>query len=181
VRGIIVAVVLAALSFAAVAEDDIPPLYTQIALKHQVPPKLFFALILNESRSTTDNRVGRKVLPWPWTVNHRGKPYFFQSRLQAFNFIKGLVASGDESFDVGLGQLNWYWHKQKFNSDLWSALDPVSNLHVSAKFFRQQYDRPECGAWERAVGCYHRPGQRRQDKDIAKKYSERVVRLWAKI
>lgn len=158
------------------AETKIPLMYQLVAEENLVPTKLFYALILNESRSRTSN----KTLPWPWTINHKGKSHFFASRREAFLFAKALVAKNDKSFDVGLGQLNWRWHSERFDS-LWEAFEPYKNLSAAADHFREQYERPECNKWELAVGCYHRPSQRYRDKQIAQNYTKRVIKLWAKI
>lgn len=162
----------------AAASPNIPAMYVQVAQEQKVPAKLFFAVILNESRSRT-GQINR-TLPWPWTINHRGTPHFFETREGAYRFANSLVEAGDHSFDVGLGQMNWRWHKDRFR-DLWKAFDPYTNLTAAARHFREQYDRPECGTWELAVGCYHRPAQRPKDKKIASNYRLRVMRLWAKI
>ena len=159
-----------------IAETKIPLMYQLVAEESSVPTKLFYALILNESRS----RISNKILPWPWTINHKGKSHFFPNRKEAFLFAKTLVAKNDKSFDVGLGQLNWRWHSERFD-DLWDAFDPYKNLRAAADHFREQYDRPECNKWELAVGCYHRPSQRDRDKKIAQNYTKRVIRLWTKI
>lgn len=163
----------------AVAEaDSIPEMYQQVSQEQMVPVKVFYAIILNESRSR--NRFVNRVLPWPWTINHRGTPHFFDTREAAYHFADHLVKSGDYSFDVGLGQINWKWHKQRFRS-LWEAFDPYTNLTAAAQHLREQYERPECSSWELAIGCYHRPAQRRIDKKIANNYRERVMRLWASL
>ncbi|PCJ88263.1 MAG: lytic transglycosylase [Thiotrichaceae bacterium] len=162
------------------AEVKVPLMYQLVAEESRVPAKLFYALILNESRSLTTNNNVKKSLPWPWTINHRGKSHFFSSREKAFQYAKSLVAKNDSSFDVGLGQMNWRWHKDRFNS-LWDAFEPYKNLSAAAAHFREQYERPECNKWELAVGCYHRPGQRYKDKQIAQNYTKRVIKLWTKI
>lgn len=167
----------------SIAEQaDIPWMYHQVAGDNKVPARLFYALILSESRSLTTLDGDRKVLPWPWpwTINHRGQAHYFPNRTEAFGFAKSLVAQGDKWFDVGLGQVNWRWHEHRFDS-LWEAFEPSINLDAAAKHFREQYERPECNRWELAVGCYHRPGQREQDKSIAKQYATRVVSLWQKL
>lgn len=163
-----------------IAEAMIPKMYQLVAEEKRVPTKLFFALILNESRSLTSHNNVKKSLPWPWTINHKGKPYFFKSREKAYLFAKALIAQNDKSFDVGLGQMNWRWHEDRFDG-LWDAFDPYINLSASADHFREQYDRPECNKWELAVGCYHRPSQRYKDKKIAQNYTKRVIKLWKKI
>lgn len=163
-----------------IAEAKIPLMYQLVAEEKRVPSKLFYALILNESRSLTSSNNVKKTLPWPWTINHRGKAHFFSSREKAFSYAKSLIAKNDKSFDVGLGQMNWRWHEGRFDN-LWDAFDPYKNLSASAAHFREQYDRPQCNKWELAVGCYHRPGQRYKDKQIAQNYTKRVIKLWIKI
>lgn len=159
---------------------QVPKMYRLVAQEHRVPSKLFYALILNESRSVSTQDKQSKILPWPWTVNHRGKAHFFPSRVTAYQYATHLIEQNDEHFDIGLGQMNWRWHKHRFK-DVWSALDPYTNLSASAEHFREQYERPECNQWELAVGCYHRPAQKEKDKEIAKQYAGRVLSLWASI
>lgn len=161
-------------------ETTVPPIYKEIAQEHRVPAKLFFALVLNESRSLAKLPSGNKLLPWPWTINHRGKPHFFPNRDEAYIFAVSLLEQNDEQFDIGLGQLNWRWQKHRFK-DLWEAFDPNINLSVAASHLREQFERPECNSWEKAVGCYHRPGQRESDKPIADGYASRVIQIWQSI
>lgn len=161
-------------------EAQIPPMYQLVAEEQRVPAKLLYAVVLNESRSLVRGDEGKKVLPWPWTINHRGKSHYFESRLDAYEFATALINQGDTHFDVGLGQSNWYWQQDRYKS-VWDAFDPYTNLTVTAKILREQYDRPECNRWELAVGCYHRPGQRKKDKRVAREYMKRVITLWASI
>lgn len=166
------------------AAGEVPPLYETVALEHKVPAKLFYALILNESRSVTkpvEGRVGGTVRPWPWTVNYQGEGHFFATREDAFTYANSLVNRGIKHFDVGLGQINWHWHHKRFGNNLWEAFDPTANLSVAAKLLREQFERPECNAWEKAIGCYHRPAQRLQDRAIAQHYALRVIDLWTRL
>jgi len=170
--------------FAAEILPSIPKMYRQVAAERQVPAKLFFALALQESRKVS----GRRILPWPWTVNHRGKPYYFDTKGGAYRLITKLIRKGDMQFDVGLGQLNWRWHGHKFKGPS-EALNPYTNLTAAAMYLREQYESHRCtGAsrsndekWKLAVGCYHRPGQKKKDKKIAAHYASGVVSLWKRI
>lgn len=158
----------------------VPEMYKLVASEQRVPAKLFYAMILNESRSASNINTRKAVLPWPWTVNHRGKSHYFQTRREAFDFVSELIKKQDYRFDVGLGQLNWRWHKEKFQNH-WEAFDPYKNLSVAASYLREQFDKSECGTWERAIGCYHRSRQDPKDKQIARSYAQRVINLWKKI
>lgn len=179
-RLLIIILITSTSSIASAGKTNIPAMYFMVAEENSVPTKLFFAMILRESSSLTTRNDKVEKLPWPWTVNHRGTPHYFPSRESAYIFAKSLVDSGQTSFDVGLGQINWKWHSNRF-TDLWAAFDPYINLNAAAQFFREQYERPECNKWELAVGCYHRPAQRELDKKIAKNYTKRVISLWVNI
>ncbi len=159
---------------------SIPPaIYEDVARKNRVPAKLLYSIILNESRSITTLQSKRKFMPWPWTINHNGKGYYFQTREAAHQYIAPFIEKG-ESMGIGLGQIEWRWHKEKFQSS-WDALDPKLNLQVAAAYLREQFERKECSSWELAVGCYHRPAQGVKDKQIAQKYTQRVLNIWKEI
>lgn len=160
--------------------ESVPEMYKLVASEQRIPAKLFYAIILNESRSVSKQQNRQRVLPWPWTINHRGESHFFQTKREAYDFVSTLIARSDFRFDIGLGQLNWYWHKDKFKNH-WEALDPYVNLSAAAKYLREQFEKPECNTWEKAIGCYHRSGQKIEDKQIAKNYATRVIKLWKEI
>jgi hypothetical protein len=177
----IVAAVLTIIAVTSFAESrGVPMMYQMVAQENAVPAKLFFAMIMNESRSKSRQITHTEGLPWPWTINHRGTPHYFATRKDAHQFALSLIAKEDTRFDIGLGQLNWRWHSNRFR-DVWSALDPYTNLSVAAEYLREQYERPECATWILAVGCYHRSSQMPADRRIAKSYREKVVDLWSKI
>lgn len=161
-------------------EQKIPDMYVLVSEENKVPSKLFYAMIMNETRSLVGRNGERKTLPWPWTINHRGTPHFFPTRERAFEYAKFLLEKGDKQFDIGLGQVNWFWNGYRFKG-LWESLDPYNNLTVSASILREHYDGENCSQWELAVGCYHRPGQRSIDKEIARNYTERVIKIWQNI
>lgn len=174
---------LSCLFLTSTAYSNIPPvpeMYKLVANEQRVPAKLFYALVLAESRKPVKRDSGKVVLPWPWTINHRGQGYYFQSKREAFEFVSTLLKEKDHRFDIGLGQLNWHWNRKKFLNH-WDALDPYTNLTVSARYLRQQYDSAPCNSWEKAIGCYHRSRQKPADRKIAQEYARRVIRLWNQI
>lgn len=143
--------------------EVIPEGYRQVAMEYAIPPALLYSMALAESE---DGYKG-KALPWPWTINHKGKGYFFDSRQAAYDFASGLVKQGEESFDIGLMQTNWYWHKHRY-TDLWEAFDPYTNLRTAAQIVAEYRDKR--GSFEDAVGAYHAPN----DPEKAAAYRERV-------
>lgn len=156
---------------------EVPSMIHKVALENNVPPELFYALVLAESRSKTQQ--GAKS--WPWTMNVGGHPHFFQTREDAYSFASSLTDRGITNFDTGIAQVNWKWHKERFNHNLWDAFDPYKNLTAAAQHLREQYERPACNKWYIAVGCYHRPSRKPKDIKIATKYANRVLKIWEKI
>ena len=154
--------------------EAVPHMYGQVAAEQGVPADIFYALVLAESQSKTQQ--GFK--PWPWTINYKGHPHFFQTRSEAYAFASHLNDIGEQLFDIGLAQVNWRWHKDRFGYDLWSAFDPYTNLTAAAQHLREQYERDECNNWAIAIGCYHRPGRRDSDIKIAERYANRVIDIW---
>lgn len=151
-----------------------PVLFHKIAQSEKVPASLLYSIVLAESQY---NQNG-KAEPWPWTINHAGKPYFFKSMLDAVIFARELINNNDENFDVGLGQLHWKYHGRNFNS-LADAFHPDTNLRQAAKFLRRQFNRPQCKGWKGAIGCYHRPNQQADHHRYrAKEYTKRVMKIW---
>lgn len=159
--------------------SDIPAAYRVIAAQNKVPPRLLYALALNESRKTSYINGEKKFIPWPWTANYKGKGYFFKTRTEAYRYIKPLIEQG-ANVDVGLGQFAWKWHKDRF-PNLWAALDPRINLSEAAEYLREQYEKKECNSWTLAVGCYHRSAQSNRDKRIARSYTLRVLKIWEQL
>lgn len=142
-----------------------------------IPAPIFYAVILQESKRRVAGPRGEETLAWPWTINHRGKAFFFSGRKQAVAYARDILANGDEHFDVGYGQINWFYHKDRFDS-LEEAFDPIANLVQAATILQEQKSRPECATWALAIGCYHRPGRRSKDLKIAHKYALSVVGIW---
>jgi len=85
----------------------------------------------------------------------------------SFPLEAALLASGRESVDIGLMQVNWRYHKKCLTSPQ-LALNPYHNLRVAAEIllgcFRSRED------WWEAVGCYHAPN----NPERAARYQERV-------
>ncbi|WP_312892986.1 lytic transglycosylase [Paraburkholderia podalyriae] len=87
-----------------------------------VDAKILAGVVLNESAYN-----GRA---WPWTLNVAGRGFFFRTRDDAYKAIRFLISDGRCDFDVGLMQVNWCYHRQRFASP-WDALSPATNIHVA--------------------------------------------------
>ncbi len=146
-----------------------PPLYRKIAAEEGVPPFLFFAMIANESNAELNTG---NFMPWPWTLNVRGKSYYFETRQNAYKALLQHL-NETESVDIGFGQVNWRYHKSALLNP-WRALDPIFNLHCAAKMLREQYE--ETHDWWIAVGRYHSPSNEQRAQD----YRNKVKLKWEK-
>ncbi len=167
---------LASLLFAApvaIASPSVPPLYQKIALYHGIPPSLFYAIALGESNSALSDRTYR---PWPWTLNVAGTPMRFDTREAAHAELLKQLQSGRRNVDVGLVQVNWRWHGQRFASP-WDALDPVTNLVTGAQIINElRRNCPHCDWWT-LVGRYHNPTK----PHLAAAYTARIRKHWNRL
>jgi hypothetical protein len=109
-----------------------------------VDAKILAGIALNESAYN-----GRA---WPWTLNVAGRGFFFRTREDAYKAIRFLISDGRCDFDVGLMQVNWCYHRQRFASP-WDALSPVTNVHVAETILNENYRKTNSAA--KAVAYYH--------------------------
>lgn len=147
---------------------DIPWGYEKVSNEYGVPAAILYSVALQESEGPG---LG---LPWPWTANVKGKGYYFDTREDLYRFLQSLLSRGHKSFDIGPGQINWYWNGERFAS-LWEATDPYTNLRTSASILREHYS--DTGSWAEAVGRYHSPGNAHR----ALKYTVGVGRKLARV
>ena len=118
---------------------------TPFVLMHtSVDPKVLAGIALNESAYN-----GRA---WPWTLNVAGRGFFFRSRDDAYGAMRALIAAGRYDFDVGIMQVNWRYHRQRFASP-WDALAPATNIHVAEAILNENYSRTHSIA--KAIAYYH--------------------------
>lgn len=156
-------------SFASAAQ--IPLLYHDVAKQTRVPARLLFAIAQVESGGSGLSSVGQ---PWPWTLNIEGKARYYKTRLGAWFALSGFLANGVKLIDVGLMQVNWYYHEAKLVNP-WAALEPKENIRVAAMLLRNHYEK--VGSWTKAAGMYHAP----YNKKRAKRYKSRVLTRLAKL
>jgi hypothetical protein len=135
----------------AEAEMLPPPAYQLAAQRAEIPAAVLFAIALQESGLHLRGRL----LPWPWTLNIAGNAQRFATRQAACRaLLTALTEHHAKRVDVGLGQLNWGYHGQRFSHPC-EALDPYRNLEVSAALLHEHYSAT--GDWLAAAGRYHRP------------------------
>jgi hypothetical protein len=164
-----VLLVLISVSIAA----QIPAGYVSVGRREDVPPDILYAVACAESgRRMPDGRI----YPWPWVLNVAGESRFFPTRAAAYqNLIAQL--SDHANVDIGLGQINWRWHRDRLFTP-WSALDPYFNLRTMARLLRHQFDRCACGDWWTAVERYHAPTDSEPAGHRRARYRDRVQQCW---
>lgn len=121
----------------------------EFAAQHSdTPSELLQAIARVETGRTSQG----ETTPWPWTVNHAGKGYWFSNEAEAVNFATSLLAQGDDNFDLGCFQVNQHWHGVKFAS-MSDALSPRRNAAVAADYLQSLFQTS--GSWGGAVAGYH--------------------------
>ncbi len=116
---------------------------------HRIPAGLLHAISKVES-GRRDN-TGR-VVAWPWTVNAKGKGYYFPSKEAAIAAVRALQFKGIKSIDVGCMQVNLYHHPHAFKT-LNDAFDVEKNVAYAASFLTSL--KVEHASWSAAVSHYH--------------------------
>lgn len=128
-----------------------PPAYQLAAAQAGIPPSVLFAIAQQESGTP----LRGQLVPWPWTLNVAGTPQRFATRDQACTALTVALTQHDpKRIDVGLGQTNLGYHPERYPTAC-DALDPRSNLTVTANLLREHY--ADVGDWVIAAGRYHRP------------------------
>lgn len=116
----------------------------EAAQKTGVLPEILWAIAKTESNF--------KGGPWPWTINVKGKGYYFPDKLSAKKFLQTLPKKIQYKVDVGCMQLNWGYHGKAFPY-LGKMLNPRINIIYAAYFLRELY--LETGRWSKAIASYH--------------------------
>lgn len=138
--------------------------------KHHMPSNLLRAVAVTESGKW--NNAEKRRIAWPWTVNVKGKGYYFDSKNEAISFVEKQQEEGAESIDVGCMQINLKHHPKAFIS-LEQAFEPKYNVEYAADFLNQNYLTE--GSWKLAIGSYHN-----KNPEIHASYIERVYSVWRK-
>ena len=137
---------------------------------YDLPSKLLASVSITETGRFNQN-IG-EVRSWPWSVNHLGQPFYFNSKSEAIAFVASLIRKGHRSIDVGCMQVNLKYHPTAF-SNLHQAFDPGSNIAYAAGLLKKHYLNHT--SWVRAIAKYH-SGETSRGKE----YANRVLNVWKK-
>ena len=116
----------------------------------------FYGIAVQESGM---NWADGSYRPWPWTLNVNEKKAGvktgsrrYANRQSAENALQELIVNGIRNVDVGIMQINLYWHGDKVKNQL-DLLDPAVNLAVAAKYLKQINQKDVA----KLVASYHAP------------------------
>lgn len=153
------------------AQEIPPPAYQFAAQRAGIPSTVLYAVVLQESGIRRNGRV----VPWPWSLNVAGQTRRFASRADACaSLLQALRTAPDTRTDVGLGQINLGYQKQRYDKPC-DLLDPYDNLRIAAEILQEQYVPGE--DWLLAIGRYHRPA----GGEPAARYRRSVSRHLARV
>ena len=106
----------------------------------------------------------------PYALNISGKTIFVNSKEEAVKIVRLYQDAGITNIDLGLAQINLYWHGKNFSS-ISEMLEPKHNLEYAAKFLTGLYKKH--GSWNKAVRHYHSA-----NPEHHRKYSRKVLISW---
>lgn len=131
----------------------IPPAYQQVAQSQGVPASILYAISMNESKKKL---ASGHVRPWPWTLNVKGKSYFYPTREQACEALHQFTRHYPlKNIDVGIAQVNIGWNGVRFFKRHCDGFEPRDNLRVASIILKECFQKH--GDWVSAAGCYHHP------------------------
>lgn len=126
-------------------------IFEQVGEEFQIDPLLLYSISLSESGYAPSRREDARQ-PWPWTIGSAKGPKFAASKEDAEKALENLKKRGFKNIDVGLMQVNIFWHKDKLNEvDLF---DPLENLRAGARILKHALDSAK-GDLVTGIGRYH--------------------------
>ena len=141
-------------------------LWWTIARQRQIDPYILYAVALVESANSGDHAT---ITPWPWAINKSGKSIISASKQDAQRILNKTVAEGNRHIDVGMMQVNLYWHGHKVDKPE-QLLNPITNLEIGANVLAEAIQSSPNNL-ELGIGRYHSW----QNAQAAVQYGQRVI------
>ena len=136
--------------------------------KHlNLPKNILLAISLTE----TGRLVDGMFIPWPWSLNVKGKGYYLDSKKQATNYALKNIKNFTKNVDIGCMQINYYYHGKKF-SKFDDMIHPKINVLYAGYFLLDL--REKYGSWKEAIMRYHSSNPIRK-----KSYYNKVLNNWS--
>lgn len=114
------------------------------AAKYEIPLQILYAVALTESGT------GKGLQPL--MLHIEGKDHIPATLPEALTLFRAANERGVKLIDIGCMQVNWYWHREEFNS-LEEIFDPRLNVEQGARFL--QVLRKRHGSWTMAAARYN--------------------------
>ncbi|KZN63373.1 hypothetical protein N478_03730 [Pseudoalteromonas luteoviolacea S4060-1] len=160
-------ILLLKLSFSSVANDQVLKFVEDNCSTNSVDTLLVVKIITHESKAYYKG----KPQPWPWTLNVNGKGYWFDSYQEALIKANSALKNKVSKLGIGLGQIEWKFHKHRFDGGLAQALKPKENIKVVCSILNEGRKAGIENSFELAA-YYHRPIR----DQIAFDYAEKVFK-----
>ncbi len=138
--------------------NDLLSLIAQAEDRYLIPRGLLLAISTIES----NNR--------PYALNIAGSSVIAVSKQEAVAVALHHLDQGRNNIDLGVMQLNFYWHGKNFKN-IEEMLTPLHNINYGAKFLSNLYQQH--GSWQKAVRYYHS-----SKPEHHKQYSRKVLISW---
>ncbi len=149
----------------------VPRAFRVIAKECHVPAKHLYAIALTETETKLKNGHSS---PWTWTINYRGKSYFYPDRQSLYAAANKLLRHKHRLFDVGIMQVNWRWHHHRVSS-LWALTSPETNIRVACEIYKEGYRVR--GNWVDAAGYYHNPSFSKDTRSYVRRYRKKLASI----
>ena len=154
----LLAILMVNFSFISCYAQDLDELIDKTEQNYSIPSGLLKSIASVES--------GNK----PYALNVSGKTIIASSKEEAARIVRLYQDVGITNIDLGLAQINLYWHGKHFSS-ISEMLEPKHNLEYAAKFLSGLYKKH--GSWNKAVRHYHSANPQYHIK-----YSRKVLISW---
>lgn len=141
-----------------------------VRVSHESGLPFSLLMAIGQVESGRRDKVSRRILPWPWTINAAGGGHFYATKQAAVAAVHRLRGKGVAPIDVGCMQIDLHHHPHAFAS-LNEAFDPVANVRYGAAFLKRLHKA--AGVWPLAIADYHS-----QTPSIGAAYAVRVLTAW---
>ncbi|THT98398.1 lytic transglycosylase domain-containing protein [Lampropedia puyangensis] len=143
--------------------------YVTVAAEYAIPAWAMYGVALQESQM----KFGERVLPFPWTLCVRGRAERYSSYRDTLAALTRHVKAGITNVDCGSMQVNWHWHKDKFDQDKAAALNYWTNLRVGASILASL--NAQHRNWHTAFKLYHTGSETAANRSRGNRYAGAVI------
>lgn len=109
-------------------------LAAEAEVAHGIPTGVYRAILLRESQYS----AGGKTFPHPWSLNYRGKDFYYPTKDAMLAGMRELRRAGVDNYDGGCAQRNAFWHPAGADGDLDAQdriiADPAKNVAWGARW-----------------------------------------------